>query len=92
MKGHAASAVYFGESDVGPTAVLAITYAVVISENVNRSIIAVVGAGHRPNLTIAGIGERNGVPFRFITYSLHAFPMMIVSIAIAHVYVWWRYF
>ncbi len=48
--------------------------------------------GASANLTVAGIGERNGVPFRFITYSLYAFPMMVVSIAIAHVYVWWRYF
>jgi Na+/H+ antiporter NhaD/arsenite permease-like protein len=48
--------------------------------------------GASANLTVAGIGERNGVPFRFITYSLYAFPMMLLSIAIAHVYVWWRYF
>ncbi len=48
--------------------------------------------GASANLTVAGIGDRNGVPFRFITYSLYAFPMMLVSIAIAHVYVWWRYF
>ncbi|HSL80378.1 MAG TPA: hypothetical protein VK877_12030 [Pseudolabrys sp.] len=45
----------------------------------------------KPQL-VAGIGDRNGVPFRFITYSLYAFPMMVVSIAISHVYVWWRYF
>jgi Na+/H+ antiporter NhaD/arsenite permease-like protein len=48
--------------------------------------------GASANLTVAGIGDRNGVPFRFITYSLYAFPMMVVSIAISHVYVWWRYF
>jgi Na+/H+ antiporter NhaD/arsenite permease-like protein len=48
--------------------------------------------GASANLTVAGIAERNGVPFRFITYTLYAFPMMIVSIAICHVYVWWRYF
>ena len=48
--------------------------------------------GASANLTVAGIGERNGVPFRFVTFTLHAFPMMLVSIAIAHVYVWWRYF
>jgi Na+/H+ antiporter NhaD/arsenite permease-like protein len=48
--------------------------------------------GASANLTVAGIAERNGVPFRFITYSLYAFPMMVVSIAISHVYVWWRYF
>jgi Na+/H+ antiporter NhaD/arsenite permease-like protein len=48
--------------------------------------------GASANLTVAGIGERNGVPFRFLTYTLYAFPMMLVSIAISHVYVWWRYF
>src|SRR6202521_5800640 len=48
--------------------------------------------GASANLTVAGIGDRNGVPFRFLTYSYYAFPMMVVSIAICHVYVWWRYF
>jgi Na+/H+ antiporter NhaD/arsenite permease-like protein len=48
--------------------------------------------GASANLTVAGIGDRNGVPFRFVTYTLHAFPMMLVSVAICHVYVWWRYF
>ncbi len=48
--------------------------------------------GASANLTVAGIGDRNGVPFRFMTYSLYAFPMMMVSVAICHVYVWWRYF
>ena len=48
--------------------------------------------GASANLTVAGIAERNGVPFRFVTYTLHAFPMMVLSIAIAHAYVWWRYF
>jgi len=48
--------------------------------------------GASANLTVAGISERNGVPFRFITYTLYAAPMMIVSVAICNVYVWWRYF
>jgi Na+/H+ antiporter NhaD/arsenite permease-like protein len=48
--------------------------------------------GASANLTVAGIGDRNGVPFSFITYMLYAFPMMIVSVTICHVYVWWRYF
>jgi Na+/H+ antiporter NhaD/arsenite permease-like protein len=48
--------------------------------------------GASANLTVAGIGERNKVPFKFITYTLYAFPMMVVSVAICHVYVWWRYF
>jgi len=48
--------------------------------------------GASANLTVAGIAERNGIPFRFITYTMYAMPMMIVSVAICHVYVWWRYF
>jgi Na+/H+ antiporter NhaD/arsenite permease-like protein len=48
--------------------------------------------GASANLTVAGLSERAGVPFRFMTYTLYAFPMMLVSIAICHVYVWWRYF
>jgi Na+/H+ antiporter NhaD/arsenite permease-like protein len=48
--------------------------------------------GASANLTVAGIAERNGVPFRFVTYILYGMPMMIVSIAISHIYVWWRYF
>ena len=48
--------------------------------------------GASANLTVAGIAERNGVPFRFMTYTLYAMPMMVVSVAICHVYVWWRYF
>jgi Na+/H+ antiporter NhaD/arsenite permease-like protein len=48
--------------------------------------------GASANLTVAGIAERNKIPFRFMTYTLYAFPMMVVSVAICHVYVWWRYF
>ena len=48
--------------------------------------------GAPANLTVAGIGDRNGVPFSFVTYTLYAFPMMVVSLTICHIYVWWRYF
>ncbi|HZD89857.1 MAG TPA: ArsB/NhaD family transporter [Pseudolabrys sp.] len=48
--------------------------------------------GASANLTVAGIGEREGVPFRFVTYTLYALPMMVVSVAICNVYLWWRYF
>jgi Na+/H+ antiporter NhaD/arsenite permease-like protein len=48
--------------------------------------------GASANLTVAGIGDRNGVPFRFVTFSLYAFPLMLMSVAISHLYVWWRYF
>ncbi len=48
--------------------------------------------GASANLTVAGIAERNKIPFRFMTYTFYALPMMVVSVAICHVYVWWRYF
>ncbi len=48
--------------------------------------------GASANLTVAGIGDRNDVPFRFLTYTLYGAPMMIVSVAICNVYVWLRYF
>jgi Na+/H+ antiporter NhaD/arsenite permease-like protein len=48
--------------------------------------------GASANLTVAGLAERNGIPFRFLTYTYYAFPMMLISVAICHIYVWWRYF
>jgi Na+/H+ antiporter NhaD/arsenite permease-like protein len=48
--------------------------------------------GASANLTVAGIGDRNKVPFSFVTYTLYAFPMMLVSVAICHIYIWLRYF
>jgi Na+/H+ antiporter NhaD/arsenite permease-like protein len=48
--------------------------------------------GASANLTVAGLAERSGIPFRFMTYTYYAFPMMLVSIVISHIYVWLRYF
>jgi Na+/H+ antiporter NhaD/arsenite permease-like protein len=48
--------------------------------------------GASANLTVAGIAERNEVPFKFLTYTLYAFPMMVVHVAICHLYVSCRYF
>jgi Na+/H+ antiporter NhaD/arsenite permease-like protein len=48
--------------------------------------------GASANLTVAGLAERNGIPFRFMTYTFYALPMMVVSVAICHLYVWLRYF
>jgi Na+/H+ antiporter NhaD/arsenite permease-like protein len=47
--------------------------------------------GASANLTVAGIAERDGVPFRFLTYLLYAFPMMLVGILLCHVYLYLRY-
>ena len=47
--------------------------------------------GASANLTVAGIGERAGVPFRFLEFAKVAFPLMLISIAISHAYLAWRY-
>jgi len=47
--------------------------------------------GASANLTVAGIAERAGIPFRFLTFLKYAFPMMLMSIVISTVYVWLRY-
>ncbi|HEX3537133.1 MAG TPA: ArsB/NhaD family transporter [Stellaceae bacterium] len=47
--------------------------------------------GASANLTVAGIAERNGVEFRFLTYTKHAFGLMLISVAISNLYLWWRY-
>jgi Na+/H+ antiporter NhaD/arsenite permease-like protein len=48
--------------------------------------------GASANLTVAGIAERNGIAFGFITYTKYAFGLMLMSIVISHVYLWLRYF
>jgi Na+/H+ antiporter NhaD/arsenite permease-like protein len=47
--------------------------------------------GASANLTVAGIAERAGIPFRFMIFLKLAFPMMLMSIVISMVYVWLRY-
>jgi Na+/H+ antiporter NhaD/arsenite permease-like protein len=47
--------------------------------------------GASANLTVAGIAERNGVEFGFLTYTKHAFGLMVISVGISALYLWWRY-
>ena len=47
--------------------------------------------GASANLTVAGIAERNAIPFRFLTFLKFGFPMMLVSIAISMIYIYLRY-
>ena len=47
--------------------------------------------GASANLTVAGIAERNGVEFRFMTYTKYAFGLMLISVAISNVYLWLVY-
>jgi Na+/H+ antiporter NhaD/arsenite permease-like protein len=48
--------------------------------------------GSAANLTVAGIAERGGAPIGFWRFNRSAFPLMLVSIAICHAYVVWRFF
>jgi Na+/H+ antiporter NhaD/arsenite permease-like protein len=47
--------------------------------------------GASANLTVAGIAERNGIKFGFMKYTKTAFPLMLIHVAICHVYLLWRY-
>jgi Na+/H+ antiporter NhaD/arsenite permease-like protein len=47
--------------------------------------------GASANLTVAGIAERNGIDFSFLTYTKYAFGLMVMSVALCHVYLWLRY-
>jgi Na+/H+ antiporter NhaD/arsenite permease-like protein len=48
--------------------------------------------GASANLTVAGIAQRNGIRFDFITYGKYAAPLTLMSIAICQVYLWLRFF
>ena len=47
--------------------------------------------GASANLAVAGIAERNGIDFRFTTYTTHAFGLMLIGVAISNLYLWLRY-
>ena len=42
-------------------------------------------------LTVAGLAERDGVPFKFLTYTKMAFPLMLGTIVVAHVYLYFAF-
>jgi len=47
--------------------------------------------GASANLIVAGFAERSGQPIRFLPFMLMAFPMMLLSVCISSVYVYFRY-
>ena len=47
--------------------------------------------GASANLVVAGFAERAGQPIRFLPFMLGAFPLMLLSIAVSHLYIGWRY-
>jgi Na+/H+ antiporter NhaD/arsenite permease-like protein len=91
---HTASQVYFGLNPMWvSTCLLLVTYAVVMFEKVDRALID-AGA-----MVIVGVLDQaealKGVDWntlglltgmKFLTYTPYAFPMMLVSIAISHIY------
>ena len=48
--------------------------------------------GASANLTVAGIAEKSGVRIHFAAFTFAAFPQMLLSIAICHLYLLWRFF
>lgn len=48
--------------------------------------------GASANLTVAGIAQRKGIKFDFITYTKFAAPLALMSIVICQIYLWLRYF
>lgn len=48
--------------------------------------------GASANLIVAGFAERSGQPIRFLPFMLMAFPLMLMSVLISSVYVYFRYF
>ena len=47
--------------------------------------------GASANIIVAGFADRAGEPIRFLPFMLAAFPLMLFSIAISSVYVYFRY-
>jgi Na+/H+ antiporter NhaD/arsenite permease-like protein len=47
--------------------------------------------GASANLIVAGFAERSGQPIRFLPFMLMAFPLMLMSILVSSVYVYFRY-
>ena len=49
-------------------------------------------AGASANLTVAAFAEKAKQPISFVRYLKYGFPIMLLTLAIANVYLWLRYF
>lgn len=47
--------------------------------------------GASANLVVAGMAERAGQPIRFMAYLKSCFLLMVLSVAVCHLYLWLRY-
>ena len=48
--------------------------------------------GASANVVVAGMAHKNGHEISFVKFTLLAFPLMLISIVISTVYMWFRYF
>jgi Na+/H+ antiporter NhaD/arsenite permease-like protein len=48
--------------------------------------------GATANIAMASLAERAGLRFSFVEFALRAFPLMLASVAVAQMYILWRYF
>jgi Na+/H+ antiporter NhaD/arsenite permease-like protein len=48
--------------------------------------------GASANVIVCGVAERAGYPITFWRFTLYGFPLMVESVIIATVYIWWRYY
>ncbi|MFY0597133.1 MAG: ArsB/NhaD family transporter [Cognatishimia sp.] len=48
--------------------------------------------GASANLTVAAFAEKAKQPIGFLKFMMYAFPIMLLTLAMAHVYIDWRYF
>jgi Na+/H+ antiporter NhaD/arsenite permease-like protein len=47
--------------------------------------------GASANLIVAGMAAKEGIPIRFVQYLKYGFPLMLLSVVIANVYIYFRY-
>lgn len=48
--------------------------------------------GASANLTVAGFAEKAKQPITIVQFTKYAFPLMLLTVALAHLYLKWRYF
>ncbi|UKS25511.1 ArsB/NhaD family transporter [Paenibacillus sp. HWE-109] len=48
--------------------------------------------GASANLIVAGMSGKEGHPIKFVAYMKYGFPLMLLSVVLANIYIYWRYF
>ena len=73
----------------GPTAIEPVWWSLALGACLggNGSLI-----GAAANVMVAGLGDRSGYPISFITFAKIGIPVMLVSVAVANVYVYLVFF